>query len=60
MTVKEMRVMLGMTQREFSEKFEIPYRTIQEWEGERRTPPKYVMNLLEFAVRALAEEKKEV
>lgn len=60
MTVKEMREMLGMTQREFSEKFEIPYRTIQEWEGERRTPPKYVMNLLEFAVRALAEEKKEV
>ena len=58
MTVKEMREMLGMIQREFSEKFEIPYRTIQEWEGERRTPPKYVMNLLEFAVRALAEEKK--
>ena len=60
MTVKEMRKMLGMTPREFSEKFEIPYRTIQEWEGERRTPPKYVMNLLEFAVRTLAKEKKEV
>lgn len=58
MTIKEMREMLGMTQQEFSDRFEIPVRTIQDWERERRTPPKYVMNLLEFAVKALAEEKK--
>lgn len=34
----------------FSEKYHIPKRTIQDWETEKRNPPKYVIELLEFRV----------
>lgn len=30
----ELRSSMGMNRREFCEYFEIPYRTVQDWEGE--------------------------
>lgn len=50
MTVKEMRTLLGLSQKAFGEKYQIPMRTIQDWEAGKRTPPIYVMLLLERAV----------
>lgn len=33
MTIKEMRTASGMTQQQFSEKLQIPKRSIENWEG---------------------------
>ena len=43
--------MARMTQREFAEYFNIPKRTIENWEGEKRTPPPYVVELIEYKIR---------
>lgn len=51
MTIKEIRKLTGLSQKGFAEKFNIPKRTIQEWEQERREPPDYVIELLEFKVK---------
>ena len=48
MTIKELRAASGMTQQAFSEYFGIPKRTIEDWEGERRTPPDYLIALIEY------------
>ncbi len=50
MTIREMRQKLGMTQGEFSSRYKIPFRTIQNWETEQRTPPEYIVDLLESRV----------
>lgn len=42
LSVKEMRERAGMTQAQFAERFCIPKRTIENWEGGSRTPPDYV------------------
>ena len=48
MTFKELRTLSGMTQAEFAEYFGIPKRTIENWDNEVRTPPEYVIALLEY------------
>lgn len=45
----------GLNQSDFSRKFNIPLRTIQNWNREERIPPDYVLELLNFAIEA---EKK--
>ena len=34
--VKELREKMGMNRREFSDYYGIPYRTVQDWEAEKR------------------------
>ena len=52
MTIKELRVACGMTQREFAEYFGIPPRTLQDWEAGKRKPPDYVIALIEYKLKA--------
>ena len=47
---KELRKMTFLSQQKFGDKYGIPLRTIQDWEGEERTPPNYVYELLKFKV----------
>lgn len=47
MSIRELREKSGMSQREFSEYFGIPVRTIQCWEIGQRKPPDYIPKLLE-------------
>lgn len=47
MNIKELRKKSGLTQKEFSKKYHIPKRTIEDWEREARTPPTYVPELIE-------------
>ena len=54
-----MRETLNLSQSAFSKKFKIPKRTIEDWEAGRRTPPIYVLHLLEFAVRVGVEKLNE-
>lgn len=39
MKLKEVRQKLGLTQREFAEYFDIQFRSLQNWEIGRATPP---------------------
>ena len=50
MTIRQMRELLGMSQKAFGDKYNIPMRTIQNWEGGQRECPVYVLNLLERVV----------
>ena len=46
MNIREMRSRLGITQSEFAARYDIPFRTVQNWEEGTRKPPKYVLDLL--------------
>ncbi len=52
MNIRELRLLLGDTQTEFATRYNIPFRTIQNWETGKRTPPEYIINLLEQRVKA--------
>lgn len=47
MTIKQIRQSTNLTQKQFAEYFDIPLRTVQEWEQGRRNPPDYIPKLLE-------------
>ena len=49
-TVKELREMSLMSLSEFSKATGIPIRTIGNWEQGRRTPPDWLVNLLDYFV----------
>ena len=54
--VKELRMQMGMNRREFSYYYGIPYRTVQDWEAEKRELPDYLLRLLKYK----AEMEKRV
>ena len=49
--IKELRESTGMNRKEFCEYFQIPYRTVSEWERDGRHAPDYVIRLLEYYIR---------
>lgn len=55
----ELRTSTSMTRREFCEYFEIPYRTLQDWELGNRKMPDYLLRLMAYKAKMekLAEEK---
>ena len=50
--IRRLREMTGMNRKEFCEYFEIPYRTVTEWERGNRHCPAYVLRLLEYYIRS--------
>ena len=46
MSFKEIRKLSGMNLKEFSRYFEIPYRTIQNWEAGVNSCPEYLLKLI--------------
>jgi DNA-binding transcriptional regulator YiaG len=48
MTIKKLRTASGMTQQQFSDYFNIPKRTIENWEGGQRKCPEYLLDLMEY------------
>lgn len=46
MTIKELRQQTGLSQSAFARYFEIPVRTVQDWEQGKRTPPEYLVKLM--------------
>jgi len=44
--IKDARNRLGLSQAKFAEKFDIPIRTLEDWESGKSKPPIYVMKLL--------------
>ena len=49
--IKELRESTGMNRKEFCKYFEIPYRTVTEWERGTRKMPDYVLRLLAYKVK---------
>lgn len=56
--LKQARLMAGLTQQEMSNKLNIPYRTIQDWELDRRTPPEWAETLVIKELNSIADNNK--
>lgn len=59
--IVELREQTGMNRREFCEYFQIPYRTVTEWERGNRSAPEYVLRMMEYMIRMekLGEKKED-
>jgi DNA-binding transcriptional regulator YiaG len=55
MTIKELRTLAGMTQKEFAEYLNIPKRNIEDWERGIYPVKPYLVELIEYKLR---KEKK--
>lgn len=51
MNSREIRKILGISRAEFSRRYGIPARTLENWDNETRIPPDWVLDLLERVVR---------
>lgn len=51
LTFHEVRVLSGLTQKAFSEKYSIPKRSVENWDAGSRNPPDYLVELLARAVK---------
>ena len=56
--VKELREKSGLSQANFAKKFEIPVKSLQNWEAGRTTPPPYVIYMIKtiFALEGSENE----
>ena len=53
---KAIRKASGLTQAAFADRYGIPKRTVENWEGGQREAPSYVLDLLE---RVVSEDAKK-
>lgn len=58
MTIREARISANLTQRQLSDLFNIPIRTIECWESGSRRPPAYVETLLVEKLQTLSKTDK--
>lgn len=58
--VRQLRDNMGMTRTEFCSYFNIPYRTVCDWEAGKRKMPEYVLYLLKFKAEAEQMVKEEI
>lgn len=49
--IKNIRNNMGLTQKQFSEYFNIPLRTIQKWEINQSNPPIYIIEMMEKIIK---------
>lgn len=49
--ILDLRKSTGMTRSEFARYFEIPYRTLQDWELGNRRMPDYLFKLMTYKVK---------
>ena len=48
--IRSIREETGLSRKAFSDKYQIPLRTMEEWEAGRRKPPEYVSRMLKYYV----------
>lgn len=51
MNITEIRELTGLDLAKFSRRYNIPYRTLQNWEKGVRKAPQYVVELLEYRIK---------
>ena len=49
--VRNLRDEMGMNRREFCDYYEIPYRTVVDWEAGKRKMPVYLLRLMEYKAK---------
>lgn len=49
--IKKLREETGLNRKEFAEHFEIPLRTVEDWEAGRRKPPEYLPRLITYQIK---------
>ncbi|MCR4597453.1 MAG: transcriptional regulator [Acetatifactor sp.] len=56
-----LRKEMGMSRKEFCQYFEIPYRTMQDWELGNRSIPDYLLRLMTYKAKmdVLTKKKKK-
>ena len=59
--LRKLREQTGMNRRQFAEYFDIPYRTVQEWELGNQRMPDYLLRLMVYKLKTerLIEEGAE-
>lgn len=57
MSIKEAREQAGLSRAEMSRVFDIPIRTLEEWDAGRRTPPPYVEKLIIEKLQTISKER---
>lgn len=58
--VLKLREAMNMNRREFCDYFEIPYRTVQDWEADKRKMPDYVLRLMKYRASVEKMYKEDV
>ena len=53
---EEIRKILGISRAAFSRKYNIPIRTLEDWDAGKKNPPDYVLDMLE---RIVNEDKED-
>lgn len=59
MGIEEIRAILGVSRAEFSRRYNIPVRTLEDWAAGRRHAPPWALALLERVVKE-DKEKEEL
>ena len=57
MTIKEAREQAGLSRAEMSRVFEIPIRTLEDWDAGRSKPPIYVQKLIIEKLQTISKER---
>ena len=57
MIIKEARERAGLSRAEMSRLFEIPIRTLENWDAGKNTPPPYVEKLIIEKLEAIKKER---
>ena len=48
--IHALRAETGLNLKQFAEHFQIPLRTVEEWEAGRRKPPEYIPRLKKYQI----------
>lgn len=56
MTIKEARIAAGLSRAEMSRRFEIPVRTLENWEAGVNSPPIWAEKLISEKLERIAKE----
>ena len=48
--IRALRAETGFNRKQFAEHFQIPLRTVEEWEEGRRKPPEYIPRLIKYQI----------
>ena len=59
MNIRTLRDRYHLTRREFSNLLKISYRTVEDWEAERRKPAEYLFPLIETYLQVYFSNEKE-
>lgn len=56
MIIKEMRIAAGLSRAEMSKEFEIPIRTLENWESGTRKPPDWAVKMITERLKSMKKD----